>query len=55
MTVEGDLISRTEIFDEPDLDAALAQIRRTQPAGTARLENAASRVVRALLDVLRGP
>src|ERR1700731_2503079 len=43
MTVQGDLISRGEIFDEADLDDALArfdQLSRPAP----RLENAASRV-----------
>ena len=54
LTVDGDLINRNEIFDEADLDAALAD--STNSAGRRRrLENAASRVVRALLDVLRGP
>ena len=42
-TVEGDLISRCEIFDEADLDAALARFDElSRPA--LRLENAASRV-----------
>ena len=43
MTVEGDLINRCELFDEADLDAALArfdELSRPVP----RLENAASRV-----------
>ena len=43
-TFEGDLISRCELFDEADLDAAIArfdQLSRPAP----RLENAASRVV----------
>ena len=54
LTVEGDLISRCEIFDEADLDAALARFDElSRPA--PRLENAASRVLRALLDHLRGP
>ena len=41
MTVEGDMVNRCEIFDEADLDAALArfdQLSRPAP----RLENAAS-------------
>ena len=43
MTVEGDLISRGELFDEADLDAALARFDElSRPA--PRLENAASRV-----------
>ena len=31
MTVEGDLISRCEVFDEADIDAALARFDRTAP------------------------
>ena len=43
MTVEGDLINRSEIFDEADLDAALARFDElSRPA--PRLENAASQV-----------
>ena len=43
LTVEGDLINRSEIFDEADLDAALARFDElSRPA--PRLENAASRV-----------
>ena len=42
-TVEGDLISRCEIFDEADLDAALARFDELQPQAP-RLENAASQV-----------
>ena len=41
-TVEGDLLSRCEIFDEADLDAALARFEELQPQ-THRLENAATR------------
>ncbi|OMC56764.1 hypothetical protein A5747_05800 [Mycobacterium sp. IS-836] len=40
-TVEGDLISRCEIFDEADLDAALARFEELH-SPTRRLENAAS-------------
>ena len=43
LTFEGDLISRCELFDEADIDAALAtfdELSRPAP----RLENAASRV-----------
>ena len=43
LTVDGDLINRCEIFDEADLDAALArfdELNRPAP----RLENAATRV-----------
>ena len=45
VTVEGDLISRCEIFDEADLDAALARFEELHPPAP-RLENAASRVER---------
>ena len=43
MTVEGDLINRCELFDETDLDSALARFDELQPR-PARPENAASRV-----------
>jgi hypothetical protein len=43
--VEGDLISRCEIFDEADLDAALARFEELQPQAP-RLENAASQLIR---------
>ena len=43
-TVDGDLINRSEMFDEADLDAALARFDElSRPA--PRLENAASRVI----------
>ena len=43
MTVDGDLVNRCEVFDEADLDAALARFEElSRPA--PRLENAASRV-----------
>jgi DNA-binding SARP family transcriptional activator len=42
-TVEGDLVSRVEVFDEADLDAALARFDELQPP-PRRLENAASQV-----------
>ncbi|WP_156751283.1 nuclear transport factor 2 family protein [Mycobacterium sp. 1245111.1] len=41
-TVEGDLISRVEVFDEEDLDAALARFVELHPQGP-RLENMATR------------
>ena len=41
LTVEGHLINRGEIFDEADLDAALARFDQLQPQAR-RLENAAS-------------
>ena len=47
LTVEGDLGNRCEIFDEADLDAALARFEElSQPA--RRLQNAASRVAERL-------
>ena len=40
-TVDGDMVNRTEVFDEADLDAAIARFEElSQP--TPRLENAAS-------------
>ena len=54
LTVEGDLINRCEVFDEADLDAALArfdQLSRPAP----RLENAASQVYERFWTLLRGP
>ena len=54
LTVDGDLISRCELFDEADLDAALARFDElSRPA--PRLENAASRVDESIPGVLRGP
>jgi class 3 adenylate cyclase len=44
LTVEGDRISRSELFDETDLDAALVRFEELQPQAP-RLENAASRVL----------
>lgn len=42
LSVEGDMVNRVEVFDEADLDAALARFEQlSQPA--TRLENAASR------------
>jgi hypothetical protein len=43
LTVEGDRISRSELFDEADLDTALARFEELHQQ-TPRLENAASRV-----------
>ena len=54
LTVEGDLISGCEVFDETDLDAALARFDELS-APVSRLNNAASRAERALPDVLRFP
>jgi hypothetical protein len=43
LTVEGELLNRTELFDEADLDAALARFDELSRPVT-RLENAASQV-----------
>jgi class 3 adenylate cyclase len=43
MTVEGDMFSRSEIFDETDVDAAVARFDELQPQAR-RLENAASQL-----------
>jgi hypothetical protein len=48
LTVEGDLINRSEMFDEPDLDAAIASFEQLS-APTPRLENAASQVTERFL------
>ena len=45
-TVDGEMINHCEVFDEADLDAAIARFEQlSQPA--PRLENAASRVTSA--------
>ncbi len=46
---EGDLISRAELFDEADLDAALARFDELQPQAR-RLENAATRLLTRYLE-----
>ncbi len=54
LMVDGELITRCEVFDETDLDAALAkfdQLSRPAP----RLENAASQAPERYLGALRGP
>ena len=43
LTVDGDLINRCELFDEADIDAALARFDELSPPAR-RLENAASQV-----------
>ncbi|OKH85135.1 hypothetical protein EB75_00785 [Mycobacterium sp. ST-F2] len=48
-TFEGDLISRAEIFDESDLDAALARFDELSRP-TPQLENAASRANGRFID-----
>ena len=52
-TVEGDMVNRCELFDEADVDTALARFDQlSQPA--PRLENAASQAAERLRSVLRG-
>ncbi|WP_240562975.1 nuclear transport factor 2 family protein [Mycobacterium sp. IS-1264] len=48
ITVEGDLLGRCELFDETDLDAAIARFDELQPEAR-RLKNAASQVFERLL------
>jgi hypothetical protein len=48
LTVEGDMVSRSEIFDERDIDAALAKFDELGRP-TPRLENTASQVVERFL------
>ncbi len=45
LTLEGDMINRCELFDEADLDAALARFEELHPLPPTT-ENAASQVVR---------
>src|SRR5581483_5945763 len=47
ITINGDLINRSEIFDDSDLDAALARFDELQPRAP-QLENAASQVLERL-------
>lgn len=42
-TVEGDMVNRSELFDEADLDAAIARFDQLSPR-PSRLENTASQV-----------
>lgn len=44
LTIDGDFISRCELFDEADLDAAMARFEELGRAAR-RLENAATRVI----------
>ena len=48
LTVDGDLINRCEIFDETELDAAIAKFEELHPQAP-RLENAASQVAEDFL------
>src|SRR6201999_3654259 len=51
LTIEDNRINRVELFDEADLDAALARFEELQPQ-TQRLRNAASRVTERCRAVL---
>ena len=53
LTVEGDMVNRVEVFDEADLDAAIATIRGTEPPGAA-IGKRGKPSSRALLEVRRG-
>ena len=48
LTVEGDLISRGDLFDDANLDSAFARFEQLSPP-TRRLENAASQVAERFL------
>ena len=48
LTVEGDLLTRVEVFDEADIDTALARFDELQPQAP-RLENAASQLEQRFL------
>ncbi len=48
LTIDGDLFNRAEIFDEADIDAAIARFEQLSRP-TRRLENAASQVVERYL------
>ena len=50
LTVEGDLINRCEIFDEADLDAALASFDELSRQATPQLENVATRALARATD-----
>ena len=54
LTVEGDLINRCEIFDEADLDAAIAKFDELSRPGAAAGKRGKPSS-RALQRVLRGP
>jgi hypothetical protein len=53
LTVEGDRIDRCEVFDEADLDAALARFDELERR-TRRLENAATRIWARAADAFNG-
>ena len=52
LTVDGDMLNRCEVFDEADLDAALARFDQLSRP-TPRLENAATPRVERLFRTLR--
>lgn len=49
LTVDGDMVNRSEVFDEEDIDAAFARFDQLSRP-TPRLENAASRVAERLFS-----
>jgi hypothetical protein len=49
LTIKGDLLNRSETFDETDLDAALARFDELNRPAPRRLENMASRLAEGLL------
>ena len=53
LTVEGDRVGRCELFDEADLDAAIARFEELHPP-TRQLDNAANRLVKRCFSVRGG-
>ena len=51
VTVDGDLVNRSELFDEADLDAAIARFEELHPP-TPRLENSATRAWERLFSYI---
>ncbi len=54
LTVDGETISRSELFDEADIDAALARFEELHPTGEA-IDKRGKRSERPLRRVFRGP
>ena len=54
LTVDGDLLSRCELFDEADIDAALARFDELSSAGAAAGKRGKPSI-RAHVDAFRGP
>jgi DNA-binding SARP family transcriptional activator len=51
LTVDGEMVNRSEVFDEEDLDAAIARFEELHPP-TPRLENSATRVFERLFSYI---